>query len=402
MIVRTVAAEERAGGLSLSAHLHLGEQGGDGCRLFVDCPAAGGAPAAPGDVFLAALLIPAMALGETLRIEGPVSRDLLEAAQTDLVPTLLDWHPRLREVAVEADVVPAASPTSTGGTTASFFSSGVDSWHTLLGREAELDALVHIRGFELELEDERAWRATHANVREIAGARGLDLLPVTTNLRTDGLRLVKEALAARGTPWRKIGTEAWFGSFLVAVGRALHPPLSKLYVPASWTSDVERGVASHPLMEPAWSTPRLRFAIDGFEDDRPAKLDAILAAQPEAVRRLTVCVDKTGRERQGLNCGRCIKCVRLGIELRLAGVADEDLPLPAPVDLARVKVRRIPQGDLAIWERILRRAEQQGDDAARDAILVLLDRKFHLPRFLRDARRRVRTALHGPRTKGSS
>jgi hypothetical protein len=103
----------------------------------------------------------------------------------------------------------------------------------------------------------------------------------------------------------------------------------------------------------------------------------------------------------GLNCGRCVKCVRLAFELRLAGIPPELNPLPAPLDLHRVKVRRIPYGDLDIWDQLLQRAEAIGDTDARDAILVLLDRKFYGPRFLRDVRRAVRrrslAEIHWPR-----
>ncbi len=400
MIVRDVVDRPCAEGHELSARLSLDALPGRDSALFLRRPTPGGALAAPGDPLLASLLTAAMALHEDLVIEARVSRELLEAAETRVVPALLEWHPRMQRVAVQADLADEARPPGADAT-GSLFSSGIDSWYTLLRRRPSIRHLVHIRGFEMELDNEAAWERVHASVRATASRFGVEVLPVVTNFRAGIVDGTREALEALGRPWRKFPTEAWFGGFLVGIGRALHPPLGRLLIPASWTLAVTRPVASHPSMEPAWSTPAMGYEIDGLEAARPEKLAAIFEEEPEAVRDLCVCVDVTGRPRVGLNCGRCVKCVRLAFELRLAGIPPELNPLPAPLDLHRVKVRRIPYGDLDIWDQLLQRAEAIGDTDARDAILVLLDRKFYGPRFLRDVRRAVRrrslAEIHWPR-----
>lgn len=389
MILDQVREEATARGRELSGRVAFEARESETRRIWILRPDPG--PSLPGlaDPFVPPLFVAAMALGEDLHVRAPVSEALLEAATDRLGPRLLAWHDRLAPVRVHAETRVTEAPGAEDAEAASLFSAGVDSWHTLLARHAEIDALVHIHGFEIPVEHHAAWTQVHDHVRRIAADRGLDVLPVRTNALDVALLTVGARLRREGRPWRKFGTDAWYGSMLVGVGLALRPRLARLVVPGSWSQSVDYPVASHPLMEPAWSTASMRFELDGFAVDRVDKVRHLVQNAPEVVPELRVCIDTSGRVRERLNCGRCIKCVRLMMELRVAGCRDADHLFAEPVDLRRAKRRRF-HVDPALWGTLEAEAERVGDREVRDAIRVMKDEKFYLPRRWRDLREAIR------------
>ena len=90
-----------------------------------------------GDPFLASMLLPAMALGEDIEVEGPVS-PMLGASVERILDIYAAWAPLVKgrptmpgtfgRPSVRATVQPACTH---GDRTALFFSGGVDSWFEL-------------------------------------------------------------------------------------------------------------------------------------------------------------------------------------------------------------------------------------------------------------------------------
>ncbi|MCG8589208.1 MAG: hypothetical protein MJE66_07950 [Proteobacteria bacterium] len=399
MIVSEIRDEcQRDGTRELSASLRF-ESGGDSHPLWLRRPAPGPPPPGYADPLFATLFISAMALGEPLRIEGPVSGPLIDRVRKHLVPVLLRWHPRLQEVEIECEIASAIAAAPDAGT-AGFFSGGVDSWYTLTDAAHELHELIHIHGFEIAASERGDWERAHAGVRRVGKSYGLGVTAVATNFMLIALDEVTRRLAAQGRPWERLGTDAWYGSLLVAVALALRPRFGRVVIPASWSARTLYPVASHPLMEPAWSTPAQRYEIHGFAVTRIQKLRALVESDPAALEALRVCVAEPGRAGDRLNCGRCLKCVRLMFELRVCGVRDFDHLFHRGLKLEWAMRKRFP-GDASIWRALRDEAEASGDEEVARAVRVMLDEEFHFPRLRADLRRAVAKRslreLHWPR-----
>jgi hypothetical protein len=82
MIVADVKVSRQDGAIELAAMLHFEEPAGERTRIFFRWPEAYGCPEATGDPFLAGLVVPAMACGERLHIDAPVSADLMSALRS--------------------------------------------------------------------------------------------------------------------------------------------------------------------------------------------------------------------------------------------------------------------------------------------------------------------------------
>jgi hypothetical protein len=181
------------------------------------------------------------------------------------------------------------------------------------------------------------------------------------------------------------GVDCSFGSMLVACCLCLAPPLGRVIVPSSWSGECPGPAGSHPLIEPNWSLPAVRFELDGVEARRIEKVRAIAATEPAAFRRLRVCVRQ---DSEGLNCGHCFKCVRTQMELRVAGVSDLVAPFPHPPDLEQLKLARFGvEGHF--WPDVLRQAEAIGDDELAQATRIMMGRRFYWPRFVDGWRMRM-------------
>jgi hypothetical protein len=287
-----------------------------------------------GDPFLAALLAPAMVLGEPLQVPVPVSPQLLRA--TDEVQAIYRcWDRRLCPVSVQAPVR-KRRPRRRGAPprTALFFSLGVDSFYALLknvadhpGDDQTITDLLVVHGFDVfvDRENYQVFPAVLAASKRVAAALGKAVLPVTTNIREFSDRLVD---------W----PELYHGAALASVALALQSVLSRGHIAASWSYDELFPWGSHPLLDPLWSTEGLSLVHDGCEVDR---LDRVrfIAQYPIALSALRVCYENPNNE---YNCGRCEKCVRTMIHLHAAGALEQCETFPRTIDLERVRTLLIP------------------------------------------------------------
>jgi hypothetical protein len=344
-----------------------------------------GEPGAAGDPLLAALLVPAMALNEGLQIDAPISLPLLEAARKRIGPVMLGWFPDFAEVSIGCSrVVDPVPPVASDGI-GSFFSGGVDSWYSLLTRRAEISHVIFIHGFEIDVDDTALAKVARENIASSARDLGKTVLPIASNVK----RVAEGETRAR---LRRLGRERWsffsscyFGSMLVACGLCLAPPLRRVIVPGSWSEGAVGSAGSHPLIEPNWSTPAVGFDLDGLRANRIDKIRSIAELDPGAFRRLRVCV---GRPTEGLNCGRCFKCIRNQLELRVAGALDLGARFQHPLDMEEAKIARIVVDD-ALWSDLIREAEAIGDVEVADAARIIIGQRFLWRRFVEGLRMRM-------------
>mgnify|MGYP005815298273 CR=1 FL=1 len=301
-----------------------------------------------GDAALAAGLLPAMVLGEDLHVEGTVSTRLLRQATT-IQSIWSTWdrtlHPLVqtyRCVAVTAYATTSRrpEPSPTRGT-ACFFTLGVDSFHSAVAHREELDALVYVHGFDVPLSATSFRAEVSERLRDAAALLGLPLLEIETDLRALGDQT--------GVVWPE-----YHGAALATIALLLAPRFSRVLVPATHTYGHLEGLGSHPLLDPLWSTDEVEVVHDGADATRVDKVRAV-AGEEAARRHLRVCWENPDG---AYNCGRCEKCVRTGVAIRIAGVEGRFDTVPPPS--LRTVATTLPTGRGSEWADLrddLRRSE---------------------------------------------
>jgi hypothetical protein len=318
-----------------------------------------------GDLWLAALLLPAMRMPEPFEIDAPLSSELHEALP-DLQAVYASWIPAAAPVEVRAERRTGPAPAGSGA--GLFFSCGVDSWYSLLKAQERkrralpsVSHLVVVHGVDVDVGRGKADVARELvdNARRAADGHGLGLLPVATNLRQLYTRV------ALSWHWGQAGA-------LAAIGLALRPAFADVVVAAGPTNasvilhpEIEAG-GCHPLLLPMFSTAGCEFTVDGGEVSRLRKVAAV-ADSPLALDTLRVC---WASHEPGYNCGRCAKCVRTMLELELTGALRRCSTLPHVFDPRVVSRIRIlfPHEILILRERYRGLAALDGDDVVLKAL----------------------------------
>lgn len=325
------------------------------------------------DWLVAVGLLVAMRRGLDLHVDGQVSPRLLSGVgRFQTIYRTWDRHKNvdgeLFRTARVTTRTTAAPEHRTGGTVA-FFTGGVDSFHTAISHRDEIDALVYVHGFDVPLD--RTWLRTRvrARLRAAADELGLPLVEVETDLRVLGDRA--------GLDWLD-----HHGSSLAAIGLLLAPIASRVLIPATHTYAELRPLGSHPMLDPLWSTEHTEIVHVGADVDRLTKIRTV-ADHPAARTHLRVCWENLD---DAYNCGRCEKCVRTGVAVRLAGAEGRFTSLPAP-SLARVAGVDVP-GHGGHWQRYRDQLVREGTNPRlRRAIDVALARHRWATPSLRRGRR---------------
>jgi len=293
--------ESTAGAQRLVGSIRLWS--GEEREIYFAVPAEHGAMLFDGaDPFLPALLVPAMAAGADLVLRPAVSAQLVGQVET-ILDVLVSFH-RFRRPRVGVQPRAGGEP---GPATATHFSGGVDSSHTLMrGLRGAAGApppryLLFFKGLEQPLSRLSGVEASIAAVEDVARRTGTTLLVVETNLR-DVLNPNYELY--------------YCGAALAAASLALAGGIGRVLVPSSQEYACAEPWGSHPLLDPLWSTERQRIVYDGAGSRRVEKVAALAAEWPEALEWLRVCLDNSGGRS---NCGRCRKCARTMAALDLVG-----------------------------------------------------------------------------------
>jgi len=350
-------------------------------KVFFRRPDLGTALPAMGDPYLAGFLIPCLSLHEDLTIEGPVSKQLLSAATEKLIPILLDWHPSFRKQRVRCNPISVSPESSSPQRTSCLFSCGLDSWYSLVKNHSRISHLIHIHGFEIDLDNPARWDLLHHFVQQAAESEGKEVIPIRTNLLELVLSEVHTRLAMWGRPFPHFGVDAYFGSMLVSVGLALGGCLNEVMIPSTKPSGHPPPQGSDPLMEPNWSTECVNFTLDGGEAGRIDKIQFLLTQAPEALRRLCVCVDKSDKKGKYLNCGHCVKCVRTLMEMRLCGALEISDSFHSPLNLGHVRRFQRSVKESIFWNDVLEHAEKLDDRELIYTIRIILGKKWHFQRL---------------------
>jgi hypothetical protein len=305
---------------------------------------------ATGDAFVAAGLLAAMARGETLELDPAYTISPVLARNLAALQEIFSvWMPGLRRVEIKARHAAAPEPRSG---TASFFSGGVDSLYTFLEKEAEIGALLHIRGFDYRRENEPLVREIDDANEHFVRGRGRTFAIVESNLRD-----LYDSLG--------VHVNVWHGCHLASVGLAAS--YARIYVPSTLTWDELLPWGSHPVTDSLWGSESVQFVNHGADATRVDKLRR-LGRDREALELVRVCASNVT-----YSCGVCEKCLRTRAGLRVLRLSSSRLPRLD--ELGRVRALRFKnEFNRLEWEKNQEWAAKAGDKALARAIAVPLAR----------------------------
>jgi len=263
------------------------------------------------DPFVIATLNYAMGRVRRLRVHGAVSEGLF-ANLTEFQTAFSAFHHQPLPDVVEFSATETAEPIVRSrhpiGITA--FSGGVDGSFSIyrhtglssLTPKRPIRAALMMHGFDIPLEQPEVFRTAAERARLMTDDAGLQFYTGATNLRTIPM--------------------SWTDTFATAVAASLaffQPACAFGLVPSfqDWTH-VRFDHGSNPLTDPLLSSPSFQIIHDGAGFGRIDKLRH-LANWPAALRHLRVCWQGDQLDR---NCGRCEKCVRTMLMLRICGVRE--------------------------------------------------------------------------------
>jgi hypothetical protein len=193
-----------------------------------------------------------------------------------------------------------------------FYSGGIDSTFTLMwlkaafpGRPIVAISLCHTP----DARPDPVQVAYYRNRRDVLAREGINLVYVATDVMSFNARLADL--------WGPLA----HGGALAAVGHLLSKNVASLFLSASHDYSEILPWGSHPLLDPLYSSSRLRIVHFGSERTRFEKTTA-LARSAYALSGLAVC----GRGVQAgakVNCSRCPKCMRTMAAIDLCGARDQ-------------------------------------------------------------------------------
>jgi hypothetical protein len=273
------------------------------------------------DAFVAALLTPAMALGEPLRIEGVVSGQLMQSLPR-LQAIYQEWNAGISIISVDSYSLDLTAAHERRARRVSlFFSLGVDSFYSLLKNnrdhpsdEKTIDDLLFVRGLDIAIDDPKVddlFDMSVLNAKRVADQFRKTLLVASTNLRHFTNRFVN---------WGKTCHGAALASIALALGeRFTEVNIASTY---DWEHLVPWG--SHPKLDPLWSNGKVLLSHDGCEATRLDKI-RLVSEHGIALETLRVCYENPDSL---YNCGRCQKCLLTMVELQRCGALERCRTFP--------------------------------------------------------------------------
>ncbi|MBL4930097.1 hypothetical protein [Fuscibacter oryzae] len=335
-----------------------------------------------------ALIWPAMLMGQDLVIEADLSPLLLYNMQNDLMALMRNYEPRLKPIRITAGLSGDIQPKA-GRDVMTGFSGGVDSFSTFalytrpqVPPSLQMTALAvfQVGALGPTARSEELLPPAVAHARAHADDHGLKTYSLSSNMdevfapakpfgpvdfrTTVGFRNAAAALLMQN------GVGTYLPSGTVAYNRAT-------FGPYSCTEPLD------PALQPLFSTEKLRVQPAGAGLSRIDKI-ALIADDPQAQRRLNVCISPPGRPRPTttLNCSACWKCIQTLLVLEAMGKLEGFAPV-FDLGFYRANRRRLLQSlsDLAFGQNYL---------TAQEQILYARAHGLEVPRARGKAERRLR------------
>jgi hypothetical protein len=162
---------------------------------------------------------------------------------------------------------------------------------------------MFLNGFDISLLHQEDFMAANNSFVKMFNKINIDLVTCRSNLH---------AFSEGRIPWHYA-----HGPALLAPALGLGALFSKFYIASSLGYRDLAPISSSPITDYLFSTETMEFIHYGANQVKPYKLDAFAGWQA-AHENLRVCFNQHGRH--GVqNCGRCFKCIRTVINLKMIG-----------------------------------------------------------------------------------
>ena len=316
--------------------------------------------------FLASAILPCMKTGGgNLVVDGEVSRTFLTSLST-IQDIYCLWDESLRRVTIKNAKAIQRSP-STKKRVGVFFSGGVDSFYTFLKHQNEITDLIFVHGLDIKLTDTSLLEKASNKICAVASAFGVNIIEVETNIRE---------LLDSYVDWGFLG----HGATLAAIGHLFYPEFHRIYIAATHTYADLFPWGSHPVLDHLWSSEVLEFVHDGCEATRVKKV-TLISKYDIALQALRVCWKNPN---SAYNCGRCEKCLRTMINLKVNDALDRCTTFDAELDLKRVSKIDIKDDNTRsfVRENLKQLEKRQDNEELRKALQTALNRQ-HWPRKIK-------------------
>jgi hypothetical protein len=261
------------------------------------------------------------------------------------------------------------------------FTGGVDSTCSYVRHREEEPTLVSIRGWTITPDpaDDEKWRHLTDRVETFAGERGLETAFVESNMLSF---LDHPMLLAH---YKRYVDGAWYSSVGHGLGllglcapMAYARGMEDLYVAATHWEGIDLEWGSRPDIDDNVRWAGTRCHHDSYELTRQERLDAIADYVASDAPGLEL---QTCNARMDGNCGRCEKCYRTAVGLRLSGLEPNDHGYPfddREYDRIREALENgdwvMGQDEKYMWEDIRVRArETEPESAAEQAFFEWLE-----------------------------
>lgn len=252
--------------------------------------------------FLICSLPVAMRTSSDIKSVSPVVQDLVkQSAQIQNI--LSSWFPEFQKIEIRSDLLQQKAKRSIKK--ASTFSGGVDSFHTLLKKQKDINYLINVRGFDIELNDEDIYNKVIASIERTATHYEKELIQVSSNLRDFSDKYVDWGYH-------------YHGAALAAVAHLLSGVIGTMYIPSTYHYRDLFPWGSHPLLDPLWNTETIELIHESAENSRFEKVEVITHDQ-FALDNLTVCWQRINMDEDSRNCSHCEKCLRTMIAIESLG-----------------------------------------------------------------------------------
>jgi hypothetical protein len=289
------------------------------------------------EAFLVASLLPAIHFGEKrIRVDGPVCPELLEGLTTAMALFHAWYGDRYHPIPIDCTRPWPRGPVDAHRPRAGvFLSGGVDSLAVLRtnhltlpqGHPSRIRDGVFIYGHDIGgILQHGAEAAVYARARDVlqtvASDCDINLIPVRTNVRH---------LFDDHQFWMRV----FYAAALAAVGHALSHRIGQFSIASGNVIKHLRPWGSHPVLDPCYSSGRLRIRHAGLHQTRLERV-RLVAQWPVALAGLRVCGHNPAHR---LNCGACEKCVRTMIQLAALGKLQDTDAFPVK-DIPAGMIRR--------------------------------------------------------------
>lgn len=310
-----------------------------------------------------------------LHVDGPIDPQLRRHLD-EIQAAYLAWDRQAGPVTVDAPTTTRTRRRRAGRRSrlrrAAFFSRGVDSLFTAAhdrSAHRELDAVVFVDGLEPRHDD--AVRSEERRLAaEAAGRLGLPHVVVETNVR--------ELFDPAGFDW-----EDAVGAGLASIALALAGAFDEVVIPSGDSYDTVEPCGTSPLLDPLFSTSRVRVVHDSLARSRLGKVGWLVEHRPDLLADIKVCF----KENRPDNCGRCGKCLLTMACLQVHGALERATGFPTEIDPDDIRAFRLPTYKArADWAEVARalgttgadgRVRTAALDALRTSALIERDRVDH-------------------------